>query len=113
MIRKSTVLLIVVIHFLAPYSMNLIKNNNVTCQCGCREWPCYCCRTPENSCDVTSVSKGKCHINEESDAPSPAVIAYSLTMGFPLDRMGYVLYSYNDLTLPGYEKPPIKPPSPD
>jgi len=107
MIRKSTILLIVVLHCLTPYSINKV---NVDCQCGCREWPCYCCRTPENSCDVTAVSKCKCDIYDESYTQSPAVIAYPLTMGFLLDRMGYVVHFNNDLALPGYKEPPMRPP---
>jgi len=107
MIRKSLVLLIVVIHCITPFS---IKKVNVECQCGCREWPCSCCRTSENACDVTSVTKCKCHIYDDSYAQSPAFIAYPFTVEFPLDRMSYVVHPNNDSTLPGYKKPPMKPP---
>jgi hypothetical protein len=107
MIRNSVVLLIVVIHCITPFS---IKKVNVDCQCGCREWPCTCCRTSENSCDVTSVSKCRCDIHDESDIQSPATLADSPVMGFPLDRIGHVNHSNAELTLPGYEKPPMKPP---
>ena len=110
MIRKSVALFIVVIHFLAPYSMNLIKNTNVYCQCGCGEWPCYCCQNSENSCEGTSVSRCKCGFNDDSDIQSPATLAHPPVMGFALDRMGHIICSNSDLTLPGYKDPPMKPP---
>ena len=107
MIRKIAILLIVVIHFLTPYSINKL---NVDCQCGCREWPCYCCRGVENSCDEASVRACRCDIDDDPYVQSPAVIARHLRIRLHLDRMGHVVHSNNGFTLPGYKEPPMKPP---
>jgi len=107
MIRKSAILIIVIVYFSTPYS---IKNINVHCQCGCQEFICYCCKNPENFGDVTSFSECKCDIVDESYVQSPTIISYSFEIGIILDQIGNVLNYDNDSTLPGYEEPPMKPP---
>ncbi len=109
MFHKTIILITAAIYFLTPY---LIMNINVRCQCGCQEFICSCCRSPERSGDVLSLSECRCNIIEESYAQSPGAIEYPGEMRFPLDQIAQVICLYEGSILLGHQKPPMKPPPP-
>ncbi len=107
MTRKSAILIIIILYFLTPFS---IKIMNSSCQCGYREFTCYCCKNQQNFCGVTSFSECQCPIDDESYAQPPAVVEYP-TQTLPiLGSTGFLMSGNNGLILPGYQQPPMKPP---
>ncbi len=107
MVLRSIILVIVIIYFLTPYS---VKDISVRCQCGCQEFICYCCQNPENLGDVPSFSECRCNIVDEFYDQPEGAIAYSFEMDSVLDQMDHLLDYENGSALPGYRKPPMKPP---
>ena len=107
MVYKAAALIIAAIYFLTPY---LMSNINARCQCGCKEFICYCCKEPENYGDVTSFSECRCNILDESYAQSPAMIEYPWGTEFILELTAHLISNNNDLILSGYKEPPMKPP---
>ena len=107
MIQKAVAVIIAAIYFLTPYVMS---NQNARCQCGCKEFICYCCKHPENYGDVTSFSECRCNIIDESYVQSPAVIEYSCETEFFLDPAALLICHTTDSILSGYKDPPMKPP---
>jgi hypothetical protein len=106
--RKILIFVTVVVYFLTPYSL---KTVSVTCECGCRELICYCCINVQDFRDVTSYSKCRCPVSDESYYTQPPTIVSDLfEIRDILDGAGNVLSNDNDSALPGYVKPLLKPP---
>jgi len=107
MVYKAAALIIAAIYFLTPYVMS---NQNARCQCGCKEFICYCCKQPENYGDVTSFSECRCNILDESYVQSPAVIECLWRSELILNPAAHLMPKNKDSILSGYKEPPMKPP---
>lgn len=107
-LHKILIFIIMVVYFLTPYS---VKTVSVTCECGCGELICYCCINVKDFGDVTSYSRCRTHVSDESYYTQPPTIVSDLfEIRDILDVAGSVLSSDIDSALPGYVKPLLKPP---
>jgi len=74
---------------------------------------CICCVRFTDCGDGTSLwREGQCHCNADEDeqAPSPIIISPFLGIGNPLYLSGDILPRDWDSNLPGFERPPMRPP---
>jgi len=107
-LSKILIFIVMVIYFLTPYS---VKRMSVSCECGCRELICYCCINVQDFGDVTSYSKCRCPVNDESYYTQPPTIVSDLfEIRNILDAAGNILSGDMDSALPGYVRPLLKPP---
>jgi hypothetical protein len=107
-LSKILIFIVMVVYFLTPYS---VKRVSVTCECGCREFICYCCINVEDFGDATSYSKCRCAGSDESYyTQPPTIVSGPVEIRDRLDGAGSVLPSDIDSALPGYVKPLLKPP---
>ena len=105
-IRRIPILIFTLIYFLTPYS---IKRLNSGCACGCEEFICSCCKATQHLKNSPCFTTYNCRGGDEQYEQSPSVTE-SFFGSAVIHPIGNVLFFTKGEVLPGYKRPPMKPP---
>jgi hypothetical protein len=107
MIRRASILVFIFIYFLTPYS---IKRLDSGCACGCGEFICTCCTKAHHLKNTPCFAEHSCSAEDESYEQSPSMTESFFTLTIILRPIDNVRWLKGGAALPGYRRPPMKPP---
>ena len=107
MIRKLGILILLLVYFLTPYS---IKRLDSGCTCGCGEFICSCCKTTQHLKNTPCFTTYDCRGGDEQYEQSPSITESVFGPAIILHSIGNVHCFNKGEVLPGYRRPPMKPP---